>query len=118
MKPDLRFGIVQVEENEADHGIGILIEDKGDISFCSGTAYGLIVGLVVGLIGRKIKESQVKMGLKNRALDNFPDSAQPKMTSSGVVSDSNRAGVNLVLWSIAMLIVVGLAAAGAYAIAF
>jgi hypothetical protein len=67
-------------------------------SFCCGIAYGFIAGGIIGSVLRQIREAHTKMGLKNRSLDSFPDAAQPKLTSSGVVSTSQQATARYVMW--------------------
>jgi hypothetical protein len=81
-------------------------------SFCCGTMYGLIVGGIIGLTLHQIREARTKMGLKNRPLDNFPDAAQPQMTSSGVVNTSQQATVRYVMWTFFLIVFVVAVIAG------
>lgn len=81
-------------------------------SFCCGIVYGFIAGGIIGLTFHQIREARTKMGLKNRPLDNFPDAAQPKLTSSGVVSTSQQATARYVMWMFFLIVFVMAVIAG------
>jgi hypothetical protein len=86
-------------------------------SFCWGAAYGFIAAGLISLVFHQIREARLKTGLKNLALDKFPDAAQPGMTSAGVVKTSKQAALAFIMWSLVLVTVIGLVAAGVYFIA-
>jgi hypothetical protein len=84
---------------------------KGDTlektSFLTGSICGFVAGGMIGWILFQIREARVKAGHKDRSLDKFPDSAQPSMTPIGIVSSSQQAAVNVALWTLVLLLLVG-----------
>lgn len=90
------------------------MEELSENSFCFGAFYGAIAAGIVGSVLRYIREARVKSGLKNRSLDQFPDSAQPNLTSSGIVKTSREAFINMILWSFLLIFFAGIAIAGVY----
>jgi hypothetical protein len=86
--------------------------DKG--SCLVGAICGFVFAGVAAVILSGYWEAQTKMGLRNRTLDNFPASAQPKLTPSGIVDTSVQARVRAILWVIAFILLVLVAMAIAY----
>jgi len=87
---------------------------EGQDSFCCGLVYGFIAAGIIATVLGHIREARVKMGLKNRPLNNFPDAAQPGMTSSGVVNTSQQAMFRYVMWTIALIVIVVVVVGGAF----
>lgn len=85
-----------------------------EFSFCFGTLYGAITVGIVALILNQIREARLKAGFKDRSFDKFPDSAQPNLTSSGVVRSSRQAGIRIVMFTVFLVFFVAIAGAGAY----
>lgn len=90
------------------------MEEINEYSFCFGAFYGAIAAGIIALILNKIREARVKTGLRDRSLNNFPDSAQPNMTSSGIVRTSQEAVVSMVMWSFVLAIFAGVMLVGLY----
>jgi hypothetical protein len=90
------------------------MEEISGNSFCCGTLYGFVVAGIIALVLNQLFEAKVKLGHKDRALDKFPDSAQPGMTPLGLVNTSRRALIDIILWSFLLIILGGLALAGLY----
>ncbi len=84
------------------------------LSFCFGLFYGGLAAGFLAVIAGQIRQARMQMGLKNRSLDNFPDAAQPGMTSSGIVRTSQLAAFRFIFFSAILLILVVLALVGAY----
>ena len=83
-------------------------------SFCFGTFYGFVAAGVIGLILNQLRMQRVQMGHRHRSLDNFPDSAHPNMTPSGLVSGSWEATLRFSMWVILLIVFSGLMMAGLY----
>jgi hypothetical protein len=83
-------------------------------SFCFGTFYGAIAAGIVSQILIQIREARGKAGLKNRSFDKFPDSAQPNLTSSGIVRSSQQANIKAVMFSVLLVFFFGVAGVGVY----
>jgi hypothetical protein len=86
--------------------------DKG--SCLVGAICGFVFAGIGAVILSKLWEARTKMGLRDRTLDNFPASAQPKLTPSGIVDTSGQAGASAFLWTIAFILLVMLAMGVAY----
>jgi hypothetical protein len=89
------------------------MEELQNSGFCGGALYGLLVTAVIAKILNELRVARTQMGRRNQTLDNFPASAQAKLTASGIVSDSQAAGFKYVVLLLALLLVVALSAAGA-----
>lgn len=85
---------------------------EGQENFCCGFLYGFIAAGIIASILAQMREARTKMGHKDRALDNFPDSVQPSMTSQGVVNTSRQAMFRYFIWSIALIFIVLVVAGG------
>jgi hypothetical protein len=81
-------------------------------SFCCGSLYGFIAAGIIAFILVKLREARLKMGLRNRPLSNFPDAAQPEMTSSSVVSTSRQAALAYAIWTFMLLVILAMVASG------
>lgn len=83
-------------------------------SFCCGSLYGFIAAGIIAYILVRLREARVRMGLRNRALSNFPDAAQPEMTSSGIVSTSRQAMLAYAMWTFMLLVILVMVASGLF----
>jgi hypothetical protein len=90
------------------------MEEINSNSFCFGFFYGAFASGLIALFLNKIREARVKSGLRDRSLNNFPDAAQPNMTSAGVVKTSRQAIVSLFVWGFVLAFFVGTIVAGLY----
>jgi hypothetical protein len=77
---------------------------------------GFLLAGLLGIILVRIREARARIERQNWSLDRFPDSAQPNMTSAGVVHTSQMAMVSVVFWSLLLIIIIGLLAYGAFSI--
>lgn len=83
-------------------------------TFCAGSLFGFIVAWIMGLILGQIRGAQTRMGTQDRALDRFPDAAQPTLTPAGIVTDSRDARWAVFVWTLILFIFVGLVLGGVY----
>ena len=83
-------------------------------SFCFGLFYGVFAVGIIAAVANQIRFERLQMGMKDRTLDKFPDSAQPNMTSSGVVRKSRDATFRYAMLIIVLLAFIGLAIFGIY----
>jgi ABC-type antimicrobial peptide transport system permease subunit len=83
-------------------------------SFCCGLVYGFVAAGFIAMVLSNIREARLKMGLKDRSLNNFPDAAQPNMTSSGVVNTSQEAMFRYVMWIIALIVIIVMVVGGIF----
>jgi len=74
--------------------------------FCGGTVYGLLLGVIIGIIFNGYRENRGRMGQQNRPLDTFPDSTQSRTTSRQVVGRSRRASIGCVFFMFLGLIAI------------
>jgi hypothetical protein len=51
-----------------------------------------------------MREARVKMGNRDRALDKFPDSAQPSLTPGGLVRSADQATFKYILLVLALVV--------------
>ena len=71
--------------------------------FYSGFFWGLFVAGGLGYIFRKIQTALRDSKKHKVPLSSFPDSAQPNMTSGGVVRDCWKARIGCFFWVIAFV---------------
>lgn len=90
------------------------METISTASFCFGTFYGFVAAGVIAWVATQIRQERLQTGRKDLALDRFPDSAHPNMTSAGIVDGSNQAALRLVGWSILLIGFIGLSLAGLF----
>lgn len=83
-------------------------------SFYFGVFYGFITAGIIGSILNQIRVARAERRRQNLPLDHFPDSAQPNMTSFGVVRFSHLATLRLFGWSILLIGFIGLSTAGLF----
>ncbi len=83
-------------------------------SFCFGIFYGAIAAGIVAQILIQIREARLKAGFKDRSFDKFPDSAQPNLTSFGVVKNSQQASIKVVTFTVLLVFFVTIAGVGVY----
>lgn len=81
-------------------------------NFLVGGLCGFIAAGCLGVILTQMRVARTKMGLKDKAMDNFPDAAQPKLTPSSVVNTSHQAGLELMFWFVILIILIGVMVAG------
>ncbi|MBE7554374.1 MAG: hypothetical protein HS126_25260 [Anaerolineales bacterium] len=88
--------------------------DGSSSIFCLGVLYGAFAAGIVAVILNKIRDAKTKRGFRIRTLNNFPDAAQPGMTSSGIVKTSQQALLNLIMWNTTLIIFIGIVIVGLY----
>lgn len=87
-------------------------------TFLSGVFCGLGIAGIIGTIAARIREARTRAAHQGRPLDNFPDSAQPKLTPVGIVSDSRAAQWEMVVWWLVLIGFISLLLYGAYVFLF
>jgi hypothetical protein len=83
-------------------------------SFITGGFYVGISVAVIAFLLNAIRRAALETGLKNRPYDAFADSAQPHLTASGVVHNSNLASVRVVVLTLGLVLVVALSVGGCF----
>jgi hypothetical protein len=74
-------------------------------SICVAWMFGVIYAGVIGWLLFQMKAAQLKMGHGDRALDKFPDSAQPDLTARKLMRTSQQARLAYILCLVALLLV-------------
>ena len=72
---------------------------------CVGWIFGMLYGGAVGLILYEMRQAQLKMGHSDRALDKFPDSAQPDLTARKLMSTARQARLMYILYIVVLILV-------------
>ena len=72
-------------------------------SFIVGGFYAGVSVAIIAYLLNALRRALLETGLKNRPYDAFADAAQPRLTASGVVHNSNLAGVRVVVLTLGLI---------------